>query len=444
MVDTSTALGGDGSPDFPEAKKAVFWEGPTISAKMQAGSFGRFHEAMQKLGDIIPREDFKLARLVVIGNQNRGKSSLLETQSAPSSSRSDDTTTRAPVHLQLEHVHSSTDNLIQIRWRDSQPRILQHVDEIVGAVQSMMDSIPQDVIVSDEITVLIRSPTMINMEFIDLPGIVATPTEKEQQTERLVESYLSIKETLFLCVEEVTNANLDGSQAIGLVRHFKKAQHSIVVLTKSDLLAPGEIRKRLLLRLIRNSREATDYHQAADVFAGVVAVVSRKHHDVKTLLEAGDDEIRRFKIKVFPKLKEMPQRFSDLQPAIRNNIGIGNLISQVEAMYRAFVLKDWKETALKRLVPTSAEAKEALDLLGPHPEDLKPQEVMQEIFVKLDFAKMAEELGASADDDTIKKWTIIVDQAHVKSMLGVGAASATNHLADFTGILETHAFRSLA
>ena len=316
---------------------------------MKAGTFGRFHEAMGKLKDIIPLQDLKLPRLVVIGNQNRGESSLLESITQyPVFPRGDDTTTRAPVCLQFEHAKSQKDSLIQIRWKDSQPRILQHVDAIAEAVQTIMDSIPQNVIASDEITVLIRDPAMINMQIVDLPGIVATPAGKRQQTEQLVKSYLSSKEAMFLCVEEAPNANLDGSQAVGLVRDHQKSQHTIVVLTKADNLAAGEIRKRLNLRLIRSSREVTDHHPAADNFAGVVAVINCSHHNI-SMLEAGEDEIWTFENEVFSKLPEMPQRFSDLKPAMRNNIGIGNLILQVDAMYHACVLRDWKDTALQRL-----------------------------------------------------------------------------------------------
>ncbi|KAK9865065.1 hypothetical protein WJX84_002291 [Apatococcus fuscideae] len=219
---------------------------------------------------------------------------------------------------------------------------------------------------------------MTSIEFIDLPGIVAAPAQKQQQTEGLVNKYLDNKETLVLCVEEAPCSNIDGCQALGLVRKANKTHHTIVVLTKPDNLKPPEVKKRLIWRLLRNSGEITDNRQSDTDFAGCVAVINRSHHDKKTLLEAGNEEEHTFESQVLAQVPSMPQTISALPAAVQVNLGIRNLISQVEAMYRAFIIKDWRPKALQRLDPMIKAADTNLKKLGPLPQDLTAQLVMDE------------------------------------------------------------------
>lgn len=403
LVDTPPPHGARGSnrnQAFQPPRNSGFWEGARLTDKLQAGSIGRFHNAMRKLEGIVDLADFKLPRLVVIGNQNRGKSSLLESiTKCPIFPRGDDTTTRAPVCLRLQHVPLAMDS-IQVSWknqRTQQPRTkkLMQLSEISGVVEGIMNEISPDRIAADEIVVHICSPSMMNLEFIDLPGIVAAPAAKQQQTEELVNKYLQHRETLVICVEEATCGNLDGGQVLGLVQRAQKSRHTIVALTKCDNLAPPEIRKRLLLRLLRSSNEITDRKQKDTDFAGCVAVINRSHHDVKTLLEAGDEEQSTFETQVFSKRPDMPQQFAAQPPAIQDNLGIANLISQVEAMYRGFVLKDWKQTALQQLDPIMKHVDQQIDALGPDPKHLPISRVMHAVQDQIDFDNT---LGPMVDD----------------------------------------------
>ena len=266
------------------------------------------------------------------------------------------------------------------------------LSNIAGTVETIMSSIPTNMIVQDEIVVHICSPSMMNLEFIDLPGIVAAPAEKQQQTEGLVNKYLQNKDTLVICVEEATCGNLDGGQALGLVLRAQKSKHTIVALTKCDNLASTEIKKRLLLRVLRSSGEITDAKQKDTDFAGCVAVINRSHHDVKTLLEAGDEEQLTFETQVFAKDPAMPQLFSAQAPAVQASLSIASLIAQVEAMYRRFVLKDWKFKALQRLRLIMANEDRQMKSLGPHPNQLAVKDVMQAVWAQLNFFTIADDM----------------------------------------------------
>lgn len=361
---------------------------------------------MERLGPIINLKDFKLPKLVVIGNQNRGKSSLLESiTKCPIFPRGDDTTTRAPIRLQLQHVESSQQTLIQVSWKNQQPRKLDKPEDIVGAVREMMARIDKDAVEADEVLVQIHDPAVISIEFIDLPGIVAAPSHKKQLTEGLVQKYLRDEESMFLCVEEATCGNLDGCQAVGLVREAAKTQHTIMVLTKSDTLTPDLVKKRLISRLLRRSGEVTDQD-----FAGCVAVINRSHHDHRTLLEAGQEEEQTFERQVFDRVERMPKRMDELPPAIQRNLCLDNLISQVEAMYRNFIVKEWRPKALHRLQPMLADAALKLNNLGQHPATLTIPEVMEAIANQLDFALMAYHLRPETNTGQHPAWTLTAAQ----------------------------------
>ena len=285
---TPAALGIWDLNHWPESQHLV--------TELHAGAYGRFHKAVAPLESILDLATFQLPRLIVVGSQHRGKSSLLESITKcpifPRGKASFDTTTRAPICLRMEHVKDSKDTKIQISFTPRKghkvQRQLNSQDEIVGMVQMIMDTIDRDTVEDEEVKVLIRSPAMTTIEFVDLPGIVADPPTKKERTEGLVRSYLADPKNLVLCVEEATCANLDATQAVGLVNAAGRAAQTIMVLTKADLVDPSVIRERLWPRVMRRSKEVID-----KAFAGCVVVINRNHHDPRSLLEAAEHEVGR-------------------------------------------------------------------------------------------------------------------------------------------------------
>ena len=100
-----------------------------------------------------------------------------------------------------------------------------------------------------------------------------------------------------------------------------------------------------------------------------------------------------------------------MPPAIQSNLGIRDLISQVEAMYRAFISKEWKPIALDRLTPVIKIVRLELDKLGPLPQRLTIKQVMLAVHQQLNFEQMALEL---TDPATPKSWTIRANRERLK------------------------------
>ena len=379
-----------------------------LVTELHAGAYGRFHKALAPLEPIIDLDTFQLPRLIVVGSQHRGKSSLLESITKcpifPRGKASFTTTTRAPICLRMEHVKDIKDTKIQISFTPRNGRKiheqLDSQDDIVGVVQTIMDGIDKDTVESEEVKVLIRSPAMTTIEFVDLPGIVADPPQKKERTEGLVRSYLADPKNLVLCVEEATCANLDATQAVGLVNAAGRAAQTIMVLTKADLVDASVIRERLWPRVMRISREVIDKE-----FAGCVVVINRNHHDPRSFWEAAEHELEEltFVNRVFAKLPEMPQQMSALPPILRHNLTVPKLIAQVEAMYRTYIIDHWQNSAQALLKPKVADALQRVVSLGCPVQQLTVQEVMRAVWMQLDFAKMALLLS---DESAKEDWTI--------------------------------------
>lgn len=77
---------------------------------------------------------------------------------------------------------------------------------------------------------------MPTIELVDLPGIQLFPNELYHQTTELVNSYLSAKDTLVLCVVDATLPALDSSVALKMVRDANKLPQTLLALTKADLV----------------------------------------------------------------------------------------------------------------------------------------------------------------------------------------------------------------
>ena len=116
-----------------------------------------------------------------------------------------------------------------------------------------------------------------------------------------------------------------------------------------------------------------------------------------------------FESRVFAKLPEMPQHMSELPPMLRQNLTVPNLIAQVEAMYRTYIIDHWQALAHELLEPKVAEALRAVRMLGPPVDQLTVKQVMQAVLVQLDFDKMALLL---TDEAAKEKWTIYSKPDH--------------------------------
>eukprot|EP00899_Mesostigma_viride_P019855 jgi/Mesvir1/27871/Mv12696-RA.1 len=227
--------GGTGAWWKTSTEKVVseFLKGSNLFDRLAKSSYGKFMKVVEDTH--IDDNNFTLPKIVVIGQESAGKSSLLESiTKCPVFPRDRTVCTRMPIRLRL--IHDAKDS-VDYTFRNERKRLERRedlLDELHGVMKMLTDSKGNPVITEDELVVTIKSPAVPNFELIDLPGIREYPLELRETTKSLCQKYLESPDTMILCVVPATNPRLTGSQAIGMVLDNKKQANTILALTMTD------------------------------------------------------------------------------------------------------------------------------------------------------------------------------------------------------------------
>ena len=209
-----------------------------------------------------------LPRVVVVGPENCGKSSVLERLvSNALFPRDKGTCTRMPIELRCVHqsevefkqfssAHGFQYDPSKVYCRlareddgvETELMQWQLVKDLPQSIRSQHDAIVKEKseqlgkpvgIVSDVVLVIqLRGEKVQNLTLLDLPGYIAVvrkdePPETVQQIKALIESYLRDPNTMVLAIMSAAEG-FRNSQALEFVQSFKKMDQTVGVLTKSD------------------------------------------------------------------------------------------------------------------------------------------------------------------------------------------------------------------
>ena len=216
------------------------------------------------------------------------------------------------------------------------------------------------------------------IELVDLPGIQLYPPNLEKETTSLVTRYLSAPDTLVLCVVDATIPSLDSSPAVKMIREADKLSSTILALTKADLVKDEEvIVANIFDRILRQSSEI----QELPDLAGCVAVINRKHNDQLSLLEAEAAETA-----TFDSLFHDPAQAyasAEVQAQLRENTTSSQLIAKLDTLFHSHIQKRWMPAALKSIRKTMTSVRKDCMKLGPAPETLKLEEVLDVLIARV-------------------------------------------------------------
>lgn len=232
---------------------------------------GVWHEHLKKLkraeeefasGD--PKLHYSVPRIVAIGMESSGKSSTLERLAMleffPSDRR---LCTRMPIELRLRHRFA--DNLPD-EFKETgfvRMSLLRSPGSRMGEVPSVGPLAPADVatqvrtwmeqviqeenselvgITKDRLVIELFSTRELNLDLIDLPGIVGgsiknEPANMMEQTREVAASFLEDPEhphTFVVAVAPAKDNCIRNSQAMQLVQEYKKERMAVGVLTHAD------------------------------------------------------------------------------------------------------------------------------------------------------------------------------------------------------------------
>ncbi|KIY65284.1 hypothetical protein CYLTODRAFT_357063 [Cylindrobasidium torrendii FP15055 ss-10] len=225
------------------------------------------------------QSELNLPRIVVIGNQSAGKSSVVESISGITVPREAGTCTRNPFECRIVSTSSTWKCRISIRREFNGDRRLNHItEEPFGNVLESKDQVEdmlrraQHAVLSPQIDrekllkwpldalsglaktegtaefsrnvvcVDIEGPGLTDLSFIDLPGIV---TNADNHVVKLVEDMVisHIEGNCIILVALPMTDDIENQKALKLARTVDpQGKRTIGVLTKPDLLSAGSIK----------------------------------------------------------------------------------------------------------------------------------------------------------------------------------------------------------
>ncbi|KAI0746433.1 P-loop containing nucleoside triphosphate hydrolase protein [Daedaleopsis nitida] len=236
--------------------------------------------------------DLELPRIVVIGNQSAGKSSLVEAISGINVPRDPGTCTRCPMECRLSHSNQWSCQ-VKIRWEysngskrrleveevDFGPRLFDKADVELMLRRAQAAVLNPDTplhhfLAKDDkairlpvfghqlqfsrnvVCVELVGPDLADLSFVDLPGIVQNADEEiVRLVEDLVHSYISGDNSLLLVTLPMSD-DIENQKAARLAKRVDPAgSRTIGVLTKPDTLTAGSTKTRdLWLEVLEGRR----------------------------------------------------------------------------------------------------------------------------------------------------------------------------------------------
>jgi len=340
-------------------------------------------ERAHGLGDVDRSTRFSVPRIVCVGEESSGKSSTLERMAMmPVFPRHETLCTRVPIELRMRYRE---ENALPERFRESghatlrlqpgpgsglEPDVHEEVspDQVAENIKDWMDTLVRAAnnteeggavsgVTQDRIIIEMYSTRRLNLDLIDLPGIVAgsvqgEPTNIMEETRNISASFLSDDEnphTFVIAVCSARDARIRNSQAFELVQRYNKTDRTIGVLTMADLSADSRLDEPYARLISRLNADADD---TPPLGLGYVAIKNRDTvgRDVdQTLENANAQESEWF-----------ARHLSEQKDAC----GLDALVERLVSALQRFTRSEWVIAEKARLASEQANTQEEMNSLG--------------------------------------------------------------------------------
>ena len=281
--------------------------------------------------------DYNLPKILVIGGESTGKSSVLENiTKCHIFPRGLGMTTKSPIRIILSDSEKSsctiTINKITKTIKEN---------EIHSCIENHFKTL--DDIIDEEIIVNICKKGYINMELYDLPGIVAYPPEKATKTLNLAKKYIKENNSIILCTVPATDTRLTNQVSISIIKEFNRCKDTILVLTMIDRVQDDYLNELVYDRLIGMDDEMNNLN-----IPYCFGVQNRSHKDKVDLDDVSKKEEDCIKY-ILDIIDTEYENYSDKKDELKNNLGVDNLIKNIHNKYMSYVVEFWIPNIINKL-----------------------------------------------------------------------------------------------
>jgi GTPase SAR1 family protein len=347
-----------------------FYQGDNIFTQLNNSLFGQIKKIFEQDNTY---NNYQLPKVIVIGTESSGKSSLLERitkcQLFP---RDGSICTKCPIKVKLQNGKPS----YSIQLHGDTIEKLENKKDIYPIVQNYMNSLSDDFISENEIIINITDIDVPDFEFYDLPGIRTYPLEIAKLSVNICKKYLTDKNSIVLCVVPCTTTRLTSCQSIALITEAKMEHNTILALTMTDRLQAENIGELLINRIIDKTDELNGIK-----FANYIAVVNRSQYTNYTLEESDHREKEWFNKNIY---QCIPNKYRQYTKQIIKNTTISNLLKSMDNLYNHFIHTDWIPRMLIEMRTKEETIKKEINELGT-------------IITKDNFIEMLNEYSSFAD-----------------------------------------------
>ena len=205
-------------------------------------------------------------------------------------------------------------------------------------------------ILKDVLVIELHSTRKLNLDLIDLPGIVGgslagEPTDMMTQTRELAESYINDPNnphSLIVCVVSSRTERVRNSQAIEIVQRYNKCSSTIGVLTMVDLCKDSFRNIEDPLWELKERLNGTS-QDMPNLDFGYVALKNRDTVQKHNLADVNTTELEWIRSNI-PELENLI-----VNEDSKNSIGINSLIKKLLKMLDIYTTTKWAPTEIERL-----------------------------------------------------------------------------------------------
>jgi GTP-binding protein EngB required for normal cell division len=233
---------------------------------------------VDKLRDIGLAQYIELPQIAVMGDTSSGKSSLLSALSGVAFPSNDQLTTRCPTQLVLTQAETFRGNVRLVRFqaasasggdndegeeRETLNRLEDVPDAITKLTQKLIDE--GQYISDDQIVIEMSGPELPNLTLTDLPGLVRTVGDHEDQSiiprvREMVDRYMQQERTVIIAVVPA-NVDMHNTEMLQAAQAADpNGTRTIAVVTKVDLVDAGAELAVHELLLNKKKRMHLGYH----------------------------------------------------------------------------------------------------------------------------------------------------------------------------------------